>query len=79
MPHIKIFVKEELKFRKQENDLDNSNIETIKSLEKEFGFLKREFFNKNKTYRTVYAQKYSTIAKITVMVTISILILTCQL
>ena len=30
MPHIKTFVKEELKFSKNEIDLDNSNIETRK-------------------------------------------------
>ena len=35
MSYIKIFIKEELKFNKQENDLINSNTETIKSLEKE--------------------------------------------
>ena len=40
MPYIKIFIKEELKFNKQENDLVNSNTEIIKSLEKELEFLK---------------------------------------
>ena len=35
MPHVKTFVKEELKFSEKENDLDNSNIEIIKPLEKE--------------------------------------------
>ena len=34
MPYIKIFIKQELKFSKQENDLVNSNTEIIKSLEK---------------------------------------------
>ena len=42
MPYIKILIKEELKFSKQENDLVNSNTEIIKSLEKEL-----EFVNKN--------------------------------
>ena len=37
MPYIKIFIKEELKFNKQENDLVNSNTEIIKSLEKKLG------------------------------------------
>ena len=44
MPHIKMFIKEELK----ENDLDNSNIGIIKSLEKEFRFLEQEPVKKNK-------------------------------
>ena len=35
MPYMKVFIKEELRFRKQENDLVNSNTEIIKSLEKE--------------------------------------------
>ena len=35
MPYIKVFIKEELRFCKQENDLVNSNTEIIKSLEKE--------------------------------------------
>ena len=48
MPYIKIFIKEELKFNKQENDLVNSNTEIIKSLEKELEFLKQELFNKSK-------------------------------
>ena len=48
MPYIKIFIKEELKFNKQENDLLNSNTEFIKSLEKELEFLKQELVNKNK-------------------------------
>ena len=49
MPYIKIFIKEELKFSKQENDLVNSNTaEIIKSLEKELEFLKQELVNKNK-------------------------------
>ena len=34
MPHIKISVKEELKFCKQENVLHNSNIKKTKFLEK---------------------------------------------
>ena len=45
---MKIFVKEELRLSKQENDLVNSNTETIKSLEKELGFLKQDFVNKYK-------------------------------
>ena len=48
MPYIKIFIKEELKFSKQENDLVNSNTEIIKSLEKELEFLKQELVNKIK-------------------------------
>ena len=48
MPYIKIFIKKELKFNKQENDLVNSNTEIIKSLEKELEFLKQELFNKSK-------------------------------
>ena len=48
MPYIKIFIKEELKFNKQENDLVNSNTEIIKSLEKELEVLKQELVNKNK-------------------------------
>ena len=47
MPHIQMFGKDELKFSKQENDL-NTNIEIIKFLEKEFEFLKQELVNKNK-------------------------------
>ena len=43
MPYIKIFIKEELKFSKQENDLVHSNTEIIKSLEKELEFLKQEY------------------------------------
>ena len=46
--YTKIFIKEELKFSKQENDLVNSNTEIIKSLEKELKFLKQELVNKNK-------------------------------
>ena len=45
---MKIFVKEELRLSKQENDLANSNTEAIKSLEKELGFLKQDFVNKYK-------------------------------
>ena len=41
MPYIKIFVKEEPNFSKQEHDF-------IKSLEKEIEFLKQEIVNKNK-------------------------------
>ena len=48
MPHIKILIKEELKFSKEENDIVNSNTEIIKSLEKELEFLKQELVNKNK-------------------------------
>ena len=48
MPYIKIFIKEELKFSKLENDLINSNTEIIKSLEKELEVLKQELVNKNK-------------------------------
>ena len=47
-PYIKIFVKEELKFSKQENDLVNSNTKIVKSLEKEPKFVKQELVNKNK-------------------------------
>ena len=47
-PYIKIFVKEELKFSKQENDLVNSNKKIVKSLEKEPKFVKQELVNKNK-------------------------------
>ena len=47
-PYIKIFVKEELKFSKQENDLVNSNTKIVKSLEKEPKFVKQERVNKNK-------------------------------
>ena len=39
MLYIKIFIKEELKFSKQKNDLLNSNTEIIKSFEKELEFL----------------------------------------
>ena len=35
-----MFIKQELKFSKQQNDVDNSNIEIIESLEKELEFLK---------------------------------------
>ena len=48
MPHIKILIKEELKFSKEENDIVNNNTEIIKSLEKELEFLKQERVNKNK-------------------------------
>ena len=46
MPYIKIFIKEELKFSKQENDLVNSIAEIMKSLQKEIEFLKQELVNK---------------------------------
>ena len=55
MSYIKIFIKEELKFSKQENDLVTSNTEIIKSLEKELEFLKQEIVNKNKL-RTVHVK-----------------------
>ena len=42
MSYIKIFIKGELKFSKQENDLVNSNTESIKSLEKELEFLQQQ-------------------------------------
>ena len=48
MSYIKIFIKEELKVSKQENDLVNSNTEMIKSLEKRLELLKQELVNKNK-------------------------------
>ena len=48
MPYTKIFIKEELKISKQENDLVNSNTEITKSLEKEHEFLKQELVNENK-------------------------------
>ena len=48
MPYIKMFLKQELKLSKQENDLVDSNTETIKSLEKKLEFLKQELVNKNK-------------------------------
>ena len=48
MPYTKIFIKEELKISKQENDLVNSNTEIIKSLEKELELLKQELVSKNK-------------------------------
>ena len=56
MPYIKVFIKEELKFSKQENDLVNSNTELIKSLEKELEFLKQELVNKN-TLVELYTSK----------------------
>ena len=43
-----MFLKQELKLSKQENDLVDSNTETIKSLEKKLEFLKQELVNKNK-------------------------------
>ena len=78
MPYIKIFIKEELKFSKQENDLIDSNAEIIKSLEKEIEFLKQKLVNENKLIE-LHTSKYSAIVKITAKVTISILILTYQL
>ena len=44
----KIFIKEELKFSKQEKDSVNKNTEIIKSLEKELEIPKQELVNKNK-------------------------------
>ena len=46
MPCNKILIKEELKFSKQDNDLVNSNIEIIESLEKEIKFQQQELVNK---------------------------------
>ena len=46
MPYIKILIKEEIKFSKQENDIVISNKEIIKSLEKVLKFLKQELVNK---------------------------------
>ena len=46
MPCNKIFIKEELKFSKQDNDLVNSNSEIIKSLEKEIEFQQQELVSK---------------------------------
>ena len=43
-----MFIREELKFRKQESDLVDSNTEIIKSLEKELKFLKQELVNENR-------------------------------
>ena len=43
-----MFIKQELKFSKQQNDVDNSNTEIIESLEKELEFLKQGLINKNK-------------------------------
>ena len=76
MLYIKMFIKEELKFSKQENDLVDSDTEIIKSLEKELEFLKQELVNKNKNCTR---QKYSAIVKIAARVAILILILTYQL
>ena len=45
MSYIKIFIKEEQKFSKQENDSVNSNTEIIKSLEKKLEFVKQELIN----------------------------------
>ena len=56
MPYIKIFIKEELKFSKQENDFVNSNTEIMKSLEKEIEFLKQELVNKKKLIK-LYTSK----------------------
>ena len=78
MSYIKIFIKEELKFSKQENDLVNNNTEIIKSFEKELEFLKQELVNKN-SFTELYTPKYSAMVKITAMAAISILILTYQL
>ena len=69
MPYIKVFIKEELKFSKQENDLVNSNTEIIKSLEKEL-----EFVNKNLSRKinlqNCTRQKYLPMVKITAKVVI---------
>ena len=69
MPYIKILIKEELKFSKQENDLVNSNTEIIKSLEKEL-----EFVNKNLSRKinlqNCTRQKYLPMVKITAKVVI---------
>ena len=46
MPCNKIFIKEELKFSKQDNDLVNSNTEIIESLKKEIEFQQQELVNK---------------------------------
>ena len=78
MPYIKIFIKEELKFNKQENDLVNSNTEIIKSLEKELEFLKQELVNKNKLTE-LYTSKIFGNGKDNPMVAILILILSYQL
>ena len=48
MLYINIFIKQELKFSKEENDLVNRNAVIIKPLEKEQEFLKQELVNKNK-------------------------------
>ena len=45
MLYIKIFVKEEQKFSKQENDSVNSTTEIIKSLEKKLEFVKQELIS----------------------------------
>ena len=55
-PYIKIIIKEELKFSKQENDLFNSNTEIVKSFEKELEFLKQDLVNKNKL-KELYTSK----------------------
>ena len=47
IPYFKYFIKEELKFSKQENVLANSNTDIIKSLEKEHEYLKQELVYKN--------------------------------
>ena len=62
MPYVKILIKEELKFSKQENDLANSNTEIMKSLEKELEFLKQELVNKKKLIE-LYTSKIFGIGK----------------
>ena len=52
---LNIFIKEEWKFSKQENDLVNSNTENIKSLKK-LEFLKQKLVNKNKLIK-LYTSK----------------------
>ena len=56
MPHIKIFVKEQVKFSKQE---DHSSIIIIESLEKELEFLKQELVNKSKLIELYTSKAFS--------------------
>ena len=84
MSYIKIFIKEELKVSKQENDLVNSNTEITKYLEKELELLKQELVNKNKLICTHIKincthQKYSAMIKITAIAANLILVLNHQL
>ena len=78
MPCNKIFIKEELKFSKQDNDLVNSNTEIIKSLEKEIEFQQQELVSKI-NLQNCTRQKHLAIVKITGMITVLILILTYEL